>query len=37
METLSPINKIWTRETGAVEKRDLWSSLKRGFRGQGRI
>ena len=34
METMSPTNKIWTRETGAVEKRDLWSSLKRGFRGR---
>jgi uncharacterized protein (DUF983 family) len=34
METTSPTNKIWTRETGAVEKRDLWSSLKRGFRGR---
>jgi len=34
METMSPTNKIWTRETAAVEKRDLWSSLKRGFRGR---
>src|ERR1700736_6470642 len=34
METMSRTNKIWTRETGAVEKRDLWSSLKRGFRGR---
>ena len=34
METMSPTIKIWTRETGAVEKRDLWSSLKRGFRGR---
>jgi uncharacterized protein (DUF983 family) len=34
METISPTNKIWTRETGAIEKRDLWSSLKRGFRGR---
>jgi uncharacterized protein (DUF983 family) len=34
METMSPTNKIWTRETRAVEKRDLWSSLKRGFRGR---
>ena len=23
---------IWSREVGAVEKRDVWSSLKRGFR-----
>jgi len=34
METMSPTNKIWTRKTGTVEKRDLWSSLKRGFRGR---
>jgi uncharacterized protein (DUF983 family) len=34
METMSPINKIWSREAGAVEKRDLWSSLKRGFCGR---
>jgi len=34
METMSPTNKIWSREAGAVEKRDLWSSLKRGFRGR---
>jgi hypothetical protein len=34
METMSPTRKIWVRETGAVEKRDLWSSLKRGFRGR---
>ena len=34
VETRSPANKIWSREAGAVEKRDLWSSLKRGFRGR---
>ena len=34
METMSPTNKIWTDATGAVEKRDLWSSLTRGFRGR---
>src|SRR5262245_207491 len=34
METMSPTNKVWSRETGAVEKRDLWSSLRRGFRGR---
>jgi len=32
--TMSPADKIWSREAGAVEKRDLWSSLKRGFRGR---
>src|SRR6516162_7330502 len=34
METMSSNNKIWSREAGAVEKRDLWSSLKRGFCGR---
>src|SRR5262245_43985934 len=34
METMSATNKIWSREAGAVEKRVLWSSLKRGFRGR---
>jgi uncharacterized protein (DUF983 family) len=24
----------WTRETGAVEKRDVWTAMKRGFRGR---
>jgi uncharacterized protein (DUF983 family) len=34
MEAMSPAPKIWTRETGAIEKRDLWSAIKRGFRGR---
>jgi uncharacterized protein (DUF983 family) len=34
MATMSPTNKAWSREAAAVEKRDLWSSLKRGFRGR---
>jgi uncharacterized protein (DUF983 family) len=34
MEAMSPAPKIWTRETGAIEKRDLWSAVKRGFRGR---
>ena len=43
METMSPTNKIWSPEAGAVEKRDLWTSLKRGFRdrcprcGEGKL
>jgi uncharacterized protein (DUF983 family) len=43
METMSPATKVWTRETGLVEKRDIWQSLKRGFRcrcprcGQGKL
>jgi len=34
MEKISPTNKAWSREVGAIGKRDLWSSLKRGFRGR---
>jgi uncharacterized protein (DUF983 family) len=25
---------VWTRETATGEKRDLWSAMKRGFRGR---
>jgi uncharacterized protein (DUF983 family) len=25
---------VWTRETGALEKRDVWTALKRGLRGR---
>jgi uncharacterized protein (DUF983 family) len=28
------VTKTWTRETGLVEKRDVWAALKRGFRGR---
>jgi uncharacterized protein (DUF983 family) len=31
MET---VTKTWTRQTGLVEKRDVWAALKRGFRGR---
>jgi hypothetical protein len=34
MATMSPTKKIWSRDAAAVEKRDLWSSLKHGFRGR---
>jgi len=34
METVNPVTKVWTRETGLVEKRDVWAALKRGFRGR---
>src|SRR6201996_2923431 len=26
--------KTWTRDSDTVEKRDLWSAMKRGFRGR---
>jgi uncharacterized protein (DUF983 family) len=34
METVSTATKIWTRETALAEKRDVWTSIKRGFRGR---
>src|SRR6516165_5952066 len=34
METRIPASKIGSRETAAGEKRDLWSSFWRGFRGR---
>jgi uncharacterized protein (DUF983 family) len=34
MENLSARPVVWTRETGAAEKRDLWTAVKRGFRGR---
>ena len=34
METVSPTHEIWRRATGVVENRDLWLSLRRGFRGR---
>ena len=34
MEAMSPVTKVWTRDSGLVEKRDVWTALKRGFRGR---
>ena len=34
METMSSTGKVWTRETGVAEKRDVWTALKRGLRGR---
>src|SRR5215813_11445555 len=34
MVTMSTAPKIWTRETGLVEKRDVWAAMKRGFRSR---
>jgi len=34
METMTPTTRIWSRETGLVEKRDVWPAMKRGFRGR---
>ena len=43
METVSPAASVWTRETAAAEKRDVWTAMKRGFRcrcprcGEGKL
>jgi len=34
METMSPHPIVWSRESAAAEKRDVWTALKRGFRGR---
>jgi uncharacterized protein (DUF983 family) len=34
MDTMTPATKVWTRETGLTEKRDVWTSIKRGLRGR---
>src|SRR5437879_2717976 len=34
MEAMSIVPKTWTRENGLAEKRDVWSAMKRGFRGR---
>jgi uncharacterized protein (DUF983 family) len=43
METVSPVTTVWTRDTAATEKRDVWTAIKRGFRcrcprcGEGKL
>ncbi len=34
METLSTHPIVWSRDMAASERRDLWTALKRGFRGR---
>lgn len=34
METVSPATAVWTRSIASSEKRDLWTAMKRGFRGR---
>src|SRR2546421_12637771 len=34
MDAMSTAPKTCTRDTGSVEKRDVWSAMKRGFRGR---
>jgi uncharacterized protein (DUF983 family) len=31
---MTTVTKIWTRETAIAEKRNVWTALKRGFRGR---
>src|SRR3954471_12961988 len=34
METVSAATPVWARDTVHAEKRDLWTAMKRGFRGR---
>ena len=34
METVNPATTVWTRNSVSAEKRDLWTAMKRGFRGR---
>ncbi|MCA6122712.1 DUF983 domain-containing protein [Bradyrhizobium sp. WSM 1704] len=34
METVTPPTVVWSRETAAPEKRDVWTAMKRGFRSR---
>jgi uncharacterized protein (DUF983 family) len=34
METVSAPSNVWTRESAPAEKRDVWTAMKRGFRGR---
>jgi uncharacterized protein (DUF983 family) len=34
MERVNTPTIVWTRDSGAVEKRDLWTAMKRGFSGR---
>jgi uncharacterized protein (DUF983 family) len=34
MENVSARPIVWSRETGAIEKRDVWAAMKRGLRGR---
>ena len=34
MESLSAAPKIWTADSVSTEKRDVWTAMKRGFRGR---
>jgi uncharacterized protein (DUF983 family) len=34
METVTPATTVWTRDSVTIEKRDVWTAMKRGFFGR---
>jgi uncharacterized protein (DUF983 family) len=34
MKTVSTATRVWTRDSAQAEQRDLWTAIKRGFRGR---
>src|SRR6201995_4921920 len=34
MDAVSTATRVWTREAALVEKRDVWTAMKRGFRSR---
>ena len=34
MENVTAATKVWTRDYGLAGKRDVWTAIKRGFRGR---
>jgi uncharacterized protein (DUF983 family) len=34
MENVTAATKVWTRDYGLAAKRDVWTAIKRGFRGR---
>jgi uncharacterized protein (DUF983 family) len=34
METMSTPTKVWPRDSASPEKREVWTAIKRGFRGR---
>ena len=34
MDTVGTATKVWTRDSAIAKKRDVWTAMKRGFRGR---
>jgi uncharacterized protein (DUF983 family) len=34
MQTVNTETKVWTRDSASLEKRDVWTAMKRGFSGR---